>query len=68
MNAHFSNLLHNFISLIWFRLLPFRLPLLRESLLLYFPLATKLFQFARFSLAYPSIQQQFERLPYLGIS
>ena len=30
-----------------FRLLPFRSPLLRESLLLSFPLATKMFQFAR---------------------
>ncbi|KAD7477659.1 hypothetical protein E3N88_00795 [Mikania micrantha] len=44
-----------------FRLLPFRPPLLRESLLLSFPLATKMFQFARLSLACPWIQQQFER-------
>uniref|UniRef100_A0A7N2LR59 Cellulose synthase-like protein E6 n=3 Tax=fabids TaxID=91835 RepID=A0A7N2LR59_QUELO len=51
-----------------FRLLPFRSPLLRESLLLYFPLATKMFQFARLSLACPWIQQQFERLTYSGIS
>ncbi|KAL8520238.1 hypothetical protein ACS0TY_010959 [Phlomoides rotata] len=51
-----------------FRLLTFRSPLLRESLLLYFPLATKMFQFARLSLAYQWIQQQFERLPYSGIS
>ncbi|KAL2247847.1 UNVERIFIED_CONTAM: hypothetical protein Sindi_2637000 [Sesamum indicum] len=51
-----------------FRLLPFRSPLLRESLLLSFPLATKMFQFARLSLACPWIQQQFERLPYSGIS
>ncbi|KAL5732797.1 hypothetical protein ACOSQ2_032489 [Xanthoceras sorbifolium] len=51
-----------------FRLLPFRSPLLRESLLLSFPLATKMFQFARLSLAYPWIQQQFERLTYSGIS
>ncbi|CAN4076692.1 unnamed protein product [Withania somnifera] len=49
-------------------LLPFRSPLLRESLLLSFPLATKMFQFARLSLACPWIQQQFERLPYSGIS
>ncbi|KAI5431011.1 hypothetical protein KIW84_035236 [Lathyrus oleraceus] len=34
-----------------FRLLPFRSPLLRESVLLSFPLATKMFQFARLSLA-----------------
>ncbi|CAN6462598.1 unnamed protein product [Victoria cruziana] len=51
-----------------FRLLPFRLPLLQESLLLSFPLATKMFQFARLSLACPWIQQQFERLTYSGIS
>ena len=50
------------------RLLPFRSPLLRESLLLSFPLATKMFQFTRLSLAYPWIQQQFERLTYLRIS
>ena len=30
-----------------FRLIPFRSPLLRESLLLFFPRATKMFQFAR---------------------
>ncbi|KAK4721693.1 hypothetical protein R3W88_011926 [Solanum pinnatisectum] len=51
-----------------FRLLPFRSPLLWESLLLSFPLATKMFQFASLSLACPWIQQQFERLPYSGIS
>ncbi|KAJ0733946.1 hypothetical protein HanPI659440_Chr11g0414161 [Helianthus annuus] len=51
-----------------FRLLPFRSPLLRESLLLSFPLATKMFQFARLSLACPWIQQQFKRLTYSGIS
>ena len=39
-----------------------------ESLLLSFPLATKMFQFARLSLACPWIQQQFERLTYSGIS
>ncbi|XLS65732.1 hypothetical protein HN51_025706, partial [Arachis hypogaea] len=51
-----------------FRLLPFRSPLLWESLLLSFPLATKMFQLARLSLACPWIQQQFERLTYSGIS
>ncbi|KAK4731251.1 hypothetical protein R3W88_024239 [Solanum pinnatisectum] len=50
-----------------FRLLPFCSPLLWESLLLSFPLATKMFQFSRLSLACPWIQQQFERLPYSGI-
>ncbi|KAK5769972.1 hypothetical protein PVK06_050035 [Gossypium arboreum] len=49
-------------------LLPFRSPLLRESLLLSFPPATKMFQFARLSLVCPWIQQQFERLTYSGIS
>ena len=34
----------------WFRLFPFRSPLLRESLLLSFPPATKMFQFTRFVL------------------
>ncbi|XLU30593.1 hypothetical protein S245_066659, partial [Arachis hypogaea] len=51
-----------------FRLLSFRSPLLWESLLLSFPLATKMFQLARLSLACPWIQQQFERLTYSGIS
>ena len=35
-----------------FRLFPFRSPLLRESLLLFFPLATKMFQFTRLSLPF----------------
>ncbi|KAL4308876.1 hypothetical protein GQ457_01G022900 [Hibiscus cannabinus] len=51
-----------------FRLLPFRSPLLRESLFLSFPLATKMFKFAKLSLVCPWIQQQFERLTYSGIS
>ena len=34
-----------------FRLIPFRSPLLRESLLLSFPLVTKMFQFTRFALS-----------------
>ena len=37
--------------LIEFRLIPFRSPLLRESLLLSFPLVTKMFQFTRFALS-----------------
>ena len=48
------------------RFLQFRSSLLSESLLLSFPLATKMFQFARLSLACPWIQQQFERLTYIG--
>ena len=38
--------------LIEFRLIPVRSPLLRESLLLSFPLVTKMFQFSRFTLPY----------------
>ncbi|KAJ0092278.1 hypothetical protein Patl1_24842 [Pistacia atlantica] len=39
-----------------------------ESLLLSFPLATKMFQFLRLVLRSHRIQQQFERLTYSGIS
>jgi hypothetical protein len=48
-----------------FRLVPFRSPLLWESLLLFFPLATKMFQFTRLSLNI--INVQFMRLPHSGI-
>ena len=48
-----------------FRLVPFRSPLLWESLLLFLPLATKMFQFTRLSLHAKCIQ--FMRLPYSGI-
>ena len=51
-----------------FRLLPFRSPLLRESLLLSLPLVTKMVQFTRLPLTCPWIQQQFKRLTYSGIS
>ena len=37
-------------KVLWFRLIPFRSPLLRESRLLSSPLATKMFQFTRLSL------------------
>ena len=40
-----------------FRLFPLRSPLLRESLLLFLPLATKMFQFTRFSLPFLWIQK-----------
>jgi hypothetical protein len=40
----------------WFRLFPVRSPLLRESLLLSFPPATKMFQFAGFARAILWIQ------------
>ena len=36
------------LALVWFRLIPFRSPLLRESLLLSFPRGTEMFQFPRF--------------------
>ena len=36
----------------WFRLFPFRSPLLRESRLLSFPSATKMFQFTELSLSH----------------
>ena len=39
------------ILFIEFRLIPFRSPLLRESLLLPFPLVTKMFQFTRSALS-----------------
>ncbi len=42
---------------LWFRLLPFRSPLLGESLLISFPRATKMFQFARLAHACLWIQQ-----------
>ena len=41
----------NPLCLLEFRLIPFRSPLLRESLLLSFPLVTKMFQFTRFALS-----------------
>ena len=41
----------------WFRLFPFRSPLLRESLLLSFPLATEMFQFTRLPLPFLWIQK-----------
>ena len=40
-----------------FGLVPFRSPLLRESLLLSFPLVTKMFQFTRFALSSLCIQE-----------
>ena len=39
-------------KVVWFRLIPFRSPLLRESRLLSSPLATKMFQFTRLSLPF----------------
>jgi hypothetical protein len=45
MFSHNPNVKH------WFRLFPVRSPLLRESLLLSFPSATKMFQFAELPLS-----------------
>ena len=51
-----------------FRLVPFRSPLLRESLLLSFPLVTKMFQFTRFALSSLCIQEVvLLKFPYSGI-
>jgi hypothetical protein len=47
-----------------FRLIPFRSPLLRESLLLYIPRATEMFQFARFPL--PTLYIQAGVTPHDG--
>jgi hypothetical protein len=41
---------HQAITPVRFRLIPFRSPLLRESLLLFFPRGTEMFQFPRFPL------------------
>ena len=43
-------------TIYWFRLFPFRSPLLRESFLLFFPPGTKMFQFPGFALSYLYIQ------------
>ena len=40
----------------WFGLIPFRSPLLWESLLFYFPLGTQMFQFPRFAFNYIECQ------------
>ena len=47
---------HQVLTPTRFRLIPFRSPLLRESLLLYFPRVTKMFQFTRFPLPALCIQ------------
>eukprot|EP00824_Muranothrix_gubernata_P004671 TRINITY_DN159_c0_g1_i11.p2 TRINITY_DN159_c0_g1~~TRINITY_DN159_c0_g1_i11.p2 ORF type:complete len:265 (+),score=-69.15 TRINITY_DN159_c0_g1_i11:978-1772(+) len=48
------------LTYIWFGLLPFRSPLLRQSFLLYFPQGTQMFQFPWFPLcAYVFSTQQF---------
>ena len=48
----------------WFRLVPVRSPLLRESLLLSLPPATKMFQFAGFARAILWIQMAVSGLPH----
>ena len=52
----------------WFRLCPFRSPLLRVSLLLSFPPATKMFQFAGFARTDLLIQSAVFGLPHSEIS
>ena len=49
-----------------FRLVPFRSPLLRESLLLSFPLVTKMFQFTRFALSSLFIQEVVHEVSSFG--
>jgi hypothetical protein len=51
-----------------FRLFPFRSPLLRKSLLLSLPPATKMFQFAGLALTRLWIQRAVSRLPYSDTS
>ena len=48
----------------WFRLFPLRSPLLRKSLLLSLPSATKMFQLAEFARSCLYIQQVVYRLPH----
>ena len=52
----------------WFRLFPFRSPLLGESLLISLPPATKMFQFAGFAHDCLYIQQPVFGLPHSDIS
>jgi hypothetical protein len=52
----------------WFRLFPFRSPLLRESIFLSLPTATKMFQFAAFALPTLYIQVGVIGLPHSEIS
>ena len=47
---------HQAIAPVWFRLIPFRSPLLRELLLLSFPQGTEMFQFPWFPLPALCIQ------------
>jgi hypothetical protein len=63
------SLSHNPKSLrTWFRLVPFRSPLLWESLLLSLPLATKMFQFARLARSALYIQAVVYRVAPFGHS
>ena len=54
------------ILILWFRLFPFRSPLLRESRLLSFPSATKMFQFTELSLSCLWIQQEVQEVALFG--
>ena len=69
-SPNINNLLklsHNPLK-IEFRLVPFRSPLLRESLLLSFPLVTKMFQFTRFALSSLCIQEVVHEVSLFGYS
>jgi hypothetical protein len=50
----------------WFRLFPFRSPLLGESIFLSLPTATKMFQFAAFALSTLYIQVEVSRVAPFG--
>ncbi len=56
------------VQALWFRLLPFRSPLLWESLLLSLPPATKMFQFAGFARTSLYIQLAVFGLPHSDTS
>jgi hypothetical protein len=54
------------VHVLWFRLFPFRSPLLRESRLISFPSATKMFQFAELALSRLYIQRVVYRVAPFG--
>ncbi len=55
---------HRALTPVRFRLIPFRSPLLRESLLLYVPRVTEMFQFTQFPL--PTLCVQVGVTPHYG--
>ena len=53
---------------LWFRLLPFRSPLLRKSRLIFFPLLTEMFQFGRYCLLILCVQIENSRTWFHWVS